>query len=357
MANQLALFKVGEVWHFRFQVAGKRTQRSTGETVKARALLIAEKAREDARLRARGQEPCPTLREVAGQWMDCHERIVSDDHWRSVERLARLHLHGLGDVALNRITTAMIEVALHEHLADHKPRSANQWLSILHLLANWAINRKMLEAIPWRVKKLKPQKRPKVTLAYEKTLTWLQAVDALSAQGGIACRLMLFLGLREEEALTARWEHLDWERGTYTPWQTKGREAVALTAPQALLDHLRPRRAALGWIIPGADDKPHAPGFCRYFMKEANRQCGTPGLTPHRLRGTCATRLSVFLPLLDVQRFMRHKDAMTTLGYIEENQVSILQAHEAISQAIVQAHGSNAANGGPENPADPASSK
>lgn len=330
--SDYTLFLVKKIWHFRFSLGGFRRSGSTHETTRAKADKVASRIYQEARLRFRGLEPCPTLRECVDRWMAANQRRWSTSHAQSVERFCRLHAHGLADKPLNRITTEDVELAMHEHLGTHKPRSANQWISVLNLLANWAMRRGWLDEIPWRVKKLRVQRQPKPILPPAKTSAWLSAVDELSPDAGFACRLMLGLGLRESEALTARWEHVDWHRGTYTPWMTKGKEAVALVLPSWLLEFLRQRRQTEGWMIPFRGN-PHRRGYCVRFMASANASVGTPGLTPHRLRGTCASLLAAFMPLPDLQRFMRHKDPKTTLVYIEEDPTQILRAHAAISEA------------------------
>ena len=69
-------------------------------------------------------------------------------------------------------------------------------------------------------------------------------------------------------------------------------------------------------------------------MVAANSECGTPGITPHRLRGTCLTRMSrEGVPLPDIQKFGRHKSPLTTLGYIEEDQQLVRIAQGEISSA------------------------
>ena len=64
MATNYQLFRVGKVWHYRFQINLARTQRSTRETIKHRAEAVAERAFRQARMWSRGDEPVPTLCEL-----------------------------------------------------------------------------------------------------------------------------------------------------------------------------------------------------------------------------------------------------------------------------------------------------
>ena len=318
------VFKEGDFWHYRFQVKPfARVQRSTRLRSEAKARPVAEKAYEDAVTRANGGNPIPTLRELLADWMVVRAQHSSPDHVRSVEIFGRLHMYGMGAVRINLLDTDTVERARSAHLMTHGRATANHWLRILKLLVNWAVRRKILPRLPWDVTMLKVQKRPRAILPLAAVLTWFAAVDSAStwAPGiGVAVRLMLWLGLRESEAITARWEWIDWERGTYTPGKTKGREADPLAMMPWLIDYLTPLRKPEGLIILKPDGTTFGPGFGRRAIRVANATCSTKGITPHRLRGTIATAMSeAGVPIQSIQAYLRHKDVRTTMAYLEKN--------------------------------------
>jgi integrase len=333
------LFRVGagRAWHYRFQVAGVRIQRSTRETVKGRAEKVAEKAYQDAVVRANGGQPVPTLRETAAAWLEVHRPIVSRAHVRSVETFMKLHMYWLADKPIGAITTEDVEMARNEHLRSHKPSSANHWLRILKLLGMWAVKRAEIPALPWKVRMLKVQRRPRAMLPIDVANIWFMAIDksARSTAVGTAVRLMFGVGLRESESSSARWEWIDWERATYTPGITKGREAKPVPMADWLIEYLAPRRRESG-LIASRSDGSHLPaGFSRNAMKRANAACELVGITPHRLRGTFATMLSeAGVPLQTIQEVMRHKHPMTTIGYLEPNLQTAAKAVNAIGQRL-----------------------
>ncbi len=336
------LFRIGDRWHYRFQLGRSRVQKTTGEKTRAKADAVASRAWEDARVRYMGDEPTPTLAELAQAWLEAHQVTRSASHCRSVANFAKLHLHGLGQLRIDQISTAKVEAARAEHLTAHAPATANLWLRILKMLFKWAVARKMLPAagIPWAVKQLKVQKRVRVVLADSSVKPWLVAVDGASAKlhghrVGLAVRLMLFLGLREMEALGARWEWIDWERNTYTPGMTKGREAWPI--PLTLIrEYLEPFRQAQGWMV-AVDGAPARCGFTRKAMRAANTACGIEGLTNHRLRGSFATLLSeAGLPLQDIQRLCRHKDWRTTAFYLEVDHTRQVEVMTSLKARITK---------------------
>lgn len=330
------LFKVGDVWHYRFQINGARVQRTTRETVKHRAEAIADRAYRQARTWARGDEPVPTLRELVVQWLAAHELIASRAYLKIVETFGRLHLYGLADTMIDELSTPVVEAARQEHCRTHAPATVNHWLTVLKVVCKWAVRRKVIPDIPWTVKLLKVQKKPRAMLPVSRATEWLTAVDEHARDRlalRVAVRLMFGLGLRESEVITARWEWIDWDRQTYTPGITKGREADPVPMPDWLGNYLNPLRRPSGLIVANPRGAAYRSGFLRQTMRAANAACEIDGLTPHRLRGTFATLLSERgLPIQTIQRVMRHKDPMTTMRYLEANLQAAAHAQASIGR-------------------------
>jgi integrase len=220
----------------------------------------------------------------------------------------------------------------------------------MNLLINWAITRKAIAAKPYDIAIPKPQKNPKKILPVAMVKAWVECVDrhARNPQVGTATRLMAGLGLRESEALGARWEWMDWEARTYTPGRivgrkfiTKGKTAVPVDVPGWLYDHLlelRGEQIRLGLILPWKmlDDEteiPHPSTFTRAAMRAANVEMKTPGVTAHRLRGTWITHLlRRKTPLREVQEMARHAEESTTNSYYEIASEVRKEAQEGLAQ-------------------------
>jgi len=331
------VFKVGSIWHYRFQVRPfKRVQRSTRMRDRKRATVVAERAYTDAVTRANGGNPIPTLAQLLADWLELRAAISSAHHVRSVKTFNRLHLYGLGEKLISELDTTTVERARAAHLAGRSYSTANHWLRILKLLVNWAVKRGILARLPWDVAMLSVQKRPRVLLPLADVHAWFEAIDRTVARApalSTAARLMLWLGLRESEAITARWEWFDWERATYTPGVTKGREADPLRVLPELAAYLAPLRATEGLLLCRPDGTPYGPGFMRAAIQSANSVCKIKGITPHRLRGTIATWLSESgTPAQDVQAFLRHKDIRTTMVYLERNMDRVSAAQGRIAE-------------------------
>lgn len=331
--------KIRGIYHYRFQLHGKRIQRSTRLRVKAKAEALAQRVYDEAVLRSNGGQPIPTLADLAAEWLAVNAPpVVSDSHAASVERFARLHLYDLGALPINQLTTTRVQLARNAHLATHAPASVNHWMRILKLLVRWAVSNNVLPALPYKVAPLDLQKKPRTMLPLSATTRWFAAVDAFTArpvaQGvAIAIRMMYGLGLREMEAAGARWEWVDWERRTYTPGKTKGHEADAIPVPDWLMADLAPLRKTAGLIAPRRNGGMRPPGFTTTAMRTANAACAIEHLTPHRLRGSFATLLSESgASIQEVQGALRHKDPLTTMAYLEKQKGVLIRAQRRIAE-------------------------
>jgi integrase/recombinase XerC len=326
----------GKVWHYRFQVAGKRIMRTTRLTDKAEAQKVAARVYAEAVARANGGELLPTLSELLTQWMEMRGPTASAAHRRAVDVIRRHHLYSLGGMAISKITTDDVERVRNQYLETHAPATANQWLRVINLAMNWAVRRELLLRLPYKVAMLKVQKRPRPIIPLDMVMDWLDKIDGSTKRSpsvSVALRLIFGAGLREGEAAGARWEWLDWERRTYTPGVTKGREASPIPLPDWLIDYLAPRRQARGLIAPRPDGTQLPAGYARRAITAANAACGIDGITPHRLRGSFATLLSESgANIQAIQAVMRHKSPLTTMTYLERNLATVSTAQAKIAE-------------------------
>jgi integrase len=327
----------GGRWHFRFQLDDKRKMRTTREPLKnkAKAEQVAMDAYEAAKLRSRGEEPEPMLREAVQLWVQANALMKSPSHIQNVENFGRLHLYHLADLKLTQISTALVEDARRIFMETHKTSSANQWVTYLRLVFHWAVRRKMIRSLPFEVKEVKVRRSRKPLLPRDKVSDWLAEVDALTEHEpglGLVIRLEIGVGLRGGEARQARWEWLDLEHGTYTPGQTKGGEAWARPVPEWLLSQLRPVAKPFGWMAPSLAGANLSLGRVQRIINAACEAVGIPRFTAHRLRATYATWLAdEGVPLHTVQAALGHKDIKTTAGYLEVDMRGVAEAQKRLA--------------------------
>lgn len=337
----LSLFRRGPspYLYCRWSVKGSpRTQRTTKESRIEPAWTEALRLYGEAKMRARGEEPEPTLGQLVEQWVEAHTLCLSPSHVQNVERFGKLHLGGLAPLRLSQLSTALVEEARAEFLKTHVKSFANQWLAYLKLTCHWAIRRKMIRQMPFDVSKLKIKRRPKLLLPAPKTCSWLAEVDALIEHEpmiGLAIRLMMGLGLRGREAREARWEWMDFEHKTYTPGNTKGGEAWPRRIPDWLLDILRPVAKPFGPMLVTSQGDLVSAARVQRVVDAACRAAEIPRITAHRLRGTYATWLSEEgVPIQDIAKALGHKDIRTTEGYLEVDMSRVAWAQERIAARL-----------------------
>lgn len=344
----------GEAWYYQTKIAGRvyRGSTDTSDLRQAKKFLVALKAdlQTQADRAALPRVGPPRLEQVYLLWVSEMVPKSSAAHMRSVDSYWRRHIAPqLGKLLLNQITTAKVEACRAAYLAGGgTPGGANSLLVALNALMRWAVRHDKLARVPYSVSRLRVQREPRAILPGVLAPRFLAVVDTARNSHVRACvRMMVGLGLREAEALGARWEWLDLHHGTYTPGRTKGREAVALHLPEWLATYLRPLKGdkAEGLMFPSGlvdeetnEDLPHQAGFTKKIVAKAASELKLPGLTPHRLRATFATlHTDAGTPLPEVQRLLRHKHISTTMRYVETGRAA--EAARAAQSRVAQLMG------------------
>ena len=348
--------KRGDVWWIRLRHEGTEIRRSTGKTTPEAARRWFLEFRNAMDAIEEGRAPAPTVAGLVSAWALAHARIHSKAHITRVTRDTRLYLiPKYGEFPADQFSagdaTQLREDFLSSTTAYGRPHTAagaNIILRNLRLIWHWGVVVGKLQKIGWAIPFLRVQRRPKLTVAADDVPRFLASVDASrNPQVGICVRAMLFLGLRESEALHMRWEWFGHGLKTYIPgkfiddeFASKGGEADTLPVPEDLQARLRAltegKVSPLSpWVLPAEDGKPHRPQFPKKAILRAGALVGVPGLTSHRLRGTCATLMArAGVDPFVIQQQMRHKDIKTTLRYVEVGAADLRDASDALMGRI-----------------------
>ncbi len=336
----VTMIPVKDRWHFRYQIDPfPRRQRTTKEPLRNRvkAEQVAMDAFEAAKLRARGDEPEPTLGEAFYLFVNEPANVLrkSASHLANIERCGRLHLGDLAGLKLTQLDTKRVETQLGVFLQAHAVSTSNQWLTYIRIVCKWAIRRRMIRALPFDVPEANVKRKSKPLLPTSKVMEWLEVVDRKARREpslAMILRLQVGLGLRPSEARSARWEWVDWERATYTPGCTKGGDAVARPVPPWLMAFLVERKRPFGWMVPtrrGAMVSAYRLGA---VVDVACKAVKIPRLTPHRLRATYATWLSEEgVPIQDIREVLEQKDINTTAVYLGVDLSRVRSAQDRIA--------------------------
>jgi integrase len=175
-------------------------------------------------------------------------------------------------------------------------------------------------------------------------------LEAADPYMGIAIRLGLMLGLREQEIMYAEWDDIDWHQSVYRV-QGKPRLGFAvkdsaqrlIPIPTELLTRLKEwqeTRKGTTLIVGNDQDKPegHLLRKLKQLARGAELNCGkcdgclrkTPECEQwflHKFRATFCTRMLRQTDAKTVQALAGHSDLNTTLAYLVPASGKELQAH------------------------------
>lgn len=282
----------------------------------------------------------PTISELVKEWTESHSSVVSDSHLRSIGQVARIWLlPTFGDKPINQIgTPEVLELRTRILNAKRSPATANHIGRVVKLLWNFAVTTGRLEQVPFKLKPLRIQKKPRPFITAERVPEFLAMVDerVKNHQVRVILRVMLGLGMRASEVLGMRWEWFDPEQRLYIVGRAKGKEARVLPVPAWLWDaiHALPR-GENEWVFPADDGAQRRAQFARMPLMRVCKRLGLCGMSQHRLRASFATLHSnAGTPLPDLQSMMGHKSITTTMIYIEQTLESKRKAQDNLTQKL-----------------------
>jgi len=347
-----------KTYHYIVKIRGVKYSGDTGHSRIGAARdflteLKAAAAREKAGLAVARPSGEVTLDQAIDMWVAASKGRVSADHLKMRPYVLRRHFGDYLHLPLARLDTASLDAVQAEYLdGEHvspgwksaRPRKPTSWNNVrrhIFALVNWAVDRELLAACPFKSKPIKGQKTMDATLWPEAVPAFLAAVErlALSQDKKTAVLLMISLGLRENEALGARWEGFDTRQGVYVPPNTKNREVREIALPPGLYDRLREAHgweATRGLIMPGEGPSgAHIKGYTRSLVAKAGRAIGIEGLHPHCLRATFATaHWEAGTPLAQIMGMLGHADAPTTMRYIRQRPLDAAAAQAKVASAM-----------------------
>ena len=257
---------------------------------------------------------------------------------------------------LTAITKDMVARRHAQFGAEHGEAYANQAMRVLRALCNFAIAtyenadgspllaenpvRRLSQTRAWfRVKR-------RERLIHDHELpAWFAAVRALGAEdpdgAGGACadylQVVLYTGLRRNEALALPWRDVDFADRTLTVRDTKNHCDHTLPLSHELLDLLARRRQALPhaeYVFPGPGSAGHLTDP-RGGIRQVIARSGIP-FSLHDLRRTFATiAAGLGIPYPIVKRLLNHKVGNdVTGGYIIPDLASLRGPMQRISDAL-----------------------
>lgn len=235
--------------------------------------------------------------------------------------------------------------ALHQRIGKTKPYEANRFLEILRTMYRHAPRWLYLDADASNptdgIKKFREQKR-KRWVTPEELPAFATAIDG---EPNIYVRAALWTylltGVRKSELLRARWDDVDWTRGTLKLPDTKSGEEQAVTLSAAALAILQsvPRLDGNPFILPGAISGHHLVNIDKAWRR-VRKRAGVEDVRLHDLRRTVGSWLTQDgVDLVVVKDALRHANISTTLIYAQLGASPAREAMEDHGRRILEAAG------------------
>ncbi len=351
------LRKVGKVWHCKFKYQRKTFHKSTGFENREDAQRFLLEWKLALRKTSLQFGEVPTFGAVMERYLLDNTRACEASKLCTTNTIKKWVIPIIGHLKISEIGPQHLgEIQRHylETLSPtghpHSPGGLLKLLTDVRTLLNWS--KEYLECRGLELPKIHlPHVQAKVVTTIPAAMVeeFIAAVASSTSdtQNCLGVRFMLFMGLRVGEIVTMRWAWFSHDFRTYTPGQTKGREAEGLPVVPQLIPHLQAwkQEATKYWARRGHDLPPvvffirprkgewrkntpkppadqywmvHGPSFCRERIKAAAKELSLPGKWgAHKLRHCFATILAELgVANSVIQQLLRHKNAKTTERYI-----------------------------------------
>lgn len=226
----------------------------------------------------------------------------------------------------------------HKNLPGQSTHKDNM-MRVLRALMRYALALKIIDDNPVDVIKdiglwSKPERRKRI-IPGERLADWYGAVLALpNAKAKVYFLLLLYTGVRSDEALNLQWADVDFVNDTITFRDTKNGTDFTTYITQALKPYLRELQSLTGYksyvfasdITDGIMDVPRKP------MMQIIKNTGIE-FSSHDLRRTFSTIAeAVLLPESIIKRLLNHTtDNNVTTGYIRTEADTLRQSLDKIA--------------------------
>ena len=262
--------------------------------------------------------------------------------FRNDESKYRLHLKPrFGSRRLCDIGVRDIQLHHAAIRQSHTAATANRHLALLSAILRKAMEWGRIDKNPAAgIKPFKEANQHQRFLNSDEVGRIFEAMEAEPNKVAVAAlKLLLLTGTRREEALQARWEHIDLEAGQWWLPMTKsgrGRYVAISEGAKALLVAL-PSRGESPWVFPGRDaDKPlnnPRKAFCRILAA-----AGVDHLRIHDLRHSFASfAVNAGVTLYEVQELLGHSTAQMTQRYAHLADSGLRRASQAVADVLTAA--------------------
>lgn len=198
-------------WHGQLRLPNGKRRNAYGKTRKQVQDKLAQLRREvDAGLHGTldGEQ---TLAQFVAEWLISHKRPLSSKTFRNYSSIARLHLDGVGDLPLAKLTARILQRHYAQKLQTLSATSVQHIHAFLHVVLENAVRLDILPKNPADyvdAPGLHPEEIQPLSEQQARELVGIVQGDRYEALWMLA----LSTGMREAELLGLRWEDVDFAR-------------------------------------------------------------------------------------------------------------------------------------------------
>ena len=283
----------------------------------------------------------PTLREFADAEYLPHARASKRSHRDDASKLRMHILPRFGDRPLTDVTTKELQAYHNEIKKKRCPATANRHMSLLHRMFNLAMRWGHIEKNPAAGIKMHKENNARYRYLANEEIGRLM-IALRSEPNRVAAAAIAFLlltGTRRNEALNARWQHVNLEKGVWYLPDTKAGKSRHVVLNGQACNILRDLARVPGnpYVFPGrVQGKPlnnPTKAFRRVMAK-----AGIEDIRLHDLRHSFASlAINGGVGLYEVQHLLGHSSQQTTARYAHLGEDSLRKASAAVSEVVEKA--------------------
>lgn len=284
-----------------------------------------------------------TVADLCDVYLERHARVRKKTWAEDERKIETLIKPALGRLRVAEVTRDQV-ADLYHRVGEERPYLANRLLNLLSAIFNLAIEwgfapEGFRNPAAMRRHSMYRERRRDRPLKTDELPRLLSAIaEEPSVHARSALTLLLLTGLRKREVLGARWEDIDFGRGTLRLPDTKAGRPRHAPLSSAALGLIRsvPREAGNDYVF-SSPSKRNAPlGDLKKPWERVREKAGCPGLRIHDLRHTVATWLAEDNHAAQtIQAALGHQNIAQTMGYVHAGDQGARQALEELGEKIL----------------------
>lgn len=338
-------------FYFRFTYGGEKRAAKVGEfpaldVQEARKLALEMRAKLDRGINPQTATLIHTTSPTFGDFARNEylpfafktKRSAKDDECRlRVQAYPRF-----GPRKLTEVSTRDIQQFHADLKESHCPATANRHLSVISRMYSLALQWGRVERNPCiGISKFKENNIRQKLLTADEIRRMYTAMEREPNKVAVAAiKFLLLTGARLQEALQAKWEHVDFDNAVWYLPQTKsgkGRHVQLNSEAQAVLKSLGLYTNSRTWVFPGRD--PGKPlNNPRKAFDRVLQAAGLEHMRLHDLRHLAASlAANAGVSLMVIQQLLGHKSPLQTMRYAFLMNDTLRDASEVIALAVSRA--------------------